>query len=153
MTCQIRNKQSKLTGDGLSTATALLGKQLAEAVGAVGLVLTGRELLPGQHLLTVGALEAVAMEGGPLVGDASLVDHLRSGEGEILLFAGASSVAVSYTGHCSGDSGSIPGWRRGFGSTLSARNPASEWIGCSSCSEPATHLSKNVGWQKEGVET
>lgn len=88
------------SGDGLSTATTLLGKQLPEAVGAVGLVLTGGELLTSQHLLTVGALEAVAMEGGALIGDATLVDHAIAAVaalGELILVAGhANELGVTW---------------------------------------------------------
>ena len=63
------------TSDWLGTATALLGEEVAEALSAVGLVLAGGELLPGQDLVAVGAGEAVTVPGGRLVGDTTLVDH------------------------------------------------------------------------------
>lgn len=68
------------TGDGLGATATLLGEQLAEAVSAVGLVLTRRKLLSGQDLLTVRAHEAVAVERYALVRDSTLVDHLQMGQ-------------------------------------------------------------------------
>lgn len=62
------------TSDGLCAADALLGEDLAEAVCAVRLLIAGSELLPGEHLLTVCATEAVTVEGHALVGDTTLVD-------------------------------------------------------------------------------
>lgn len=49
-------------GDGARAAAALLGEELAEAVSAVGRVVTRRELLPGQDAIAVRAREAVAVE-------------------------------------------------------------------------------------------
>lgn len=63
------------TCDRLRAATALLGKEFAKAIGAVGSLVLGGELLTGEHLVTVGAGEAIAMERSALVGDSSLVDH------------------------------------------------------------------------------
>lgn len=77
--------------DGLGAATALLGEEVAEALGAVRLVLAGGELVTGQHLAAVGAGEAVTVPGGSLVGDASLVDHpvaLHAALSILLLVAG-----------------------------------------------------------------
>jgi len=82
--------RSSKTSDGLDASAALLGKELSETVGAVWSFLAGGELLASQHATTVGAGEAVAMEGSSLVGDASLVDHsiaLGAALGELLLVA------------------------------------------------------------------
>lgn len=77
--------------DSLGALDALLGKQISEAVGAVRLVLAGRELLARQRLVAVGAGEAVLVPGGTLVRDAALVDHplaLQAALCKVLLVAG-----------------------------------------------------------------
>lgn len=61
--------------DGLGASAAAFGKKLAIAVSTVRLLLLGGELLSSQELSTVGAGEAVTMEGCVLVADAALVDH------------------------------------------------------------------------------
>ena len=47
------------TSDGFGTGGAALGKELPEAVGAIRLVVSRRELLPGQLRVAVGASEAL----------------------------------------------------------------------------------------------
>jgi len=78
-------------GDGLGTFTALLGVQIAVAVGAVWRVILGRELLLRQLLVAVVADEALAMPRLVLVGHTPLVDHpttLGALLGKLLLVAG-----------------------------------------------------------------
>jgi hypothetical protein len=55
---------------------ALLGKQFAEAVRTVGMLVSRRESLTCQRRLTIGAREAFSVIGLILVGDAALRDHL-----------------------------------------------------------------------------
>lgn len=76
--------------DGLGAPGALLGKEFSETVGAVRSLVARGELLAGQDAAAVRAGEAVAVEGGSLVGDASLVDHpvaLSAALGKLLLIA------------------------------------------------------------------
>lgn len=54
---------SSRSRDGLTAGRAPLGEELAEAIGTVGLVLSGCELLPCQHRLAVGTHEAFPMPG------------------------------------------------------------------------------------------
>lgn len=63
------------TSDSLGALDALLGKQVSEAVGAVGLVFATGELLTRQSLVAVRAGETILMPGGALVRNAALVDH------------------------------------------------------------------------------
>ena len=65
-----------ITSDGLATPATLLGKQLAEAVATVGLLVLGGELLPGQHLVAAGARETLPVPRCILIADAAFVDHL-----------------------------------------------------------------------------
>jgi len=60
---------------GFRAADALLSKQFSEALGTERLLILRGKLLPGQHLVTLGADEALAMPGGVLVRNASLVNH------------------------------------------------------------------------------
>jgi len=63
------------SGYGFGAADALLSKQISEALCAVRFLILRRELLPGQHLVTLGADEALAVPGGVLVRYASLINH------------------------------------------------------------------------------
>lgn len=54
-------------GDGLSASSAPLGKELSEAVSAIGLVIPGGKALAGQRSVTVGASEALPVPGLALV--------------------------------------------------------------------------------------
>lgn len=67
-----------LTCYGLHTRGAALGKQLAKALGTVGLLVTASEALPGQRDVAVGASEALAMPGLILIGHATRSDDLSS---------------------------------------------------------------------------
>lgn len=49
--------------DGISAGRATFGKELSEAFGAIWLVVSGRELLPGQHGVAVGTSEAFPVPG------------------------------------------------------------------------------------------
>ena len=68
---------SGFTGDWFDAAAALLGEQIAEAFGAEGLVVARRELLAGEHLVAVGAREALAVPRCVLVRYPAFVDHLH----------------------------------------------------------------------------
>lgn len=71
-----RNKLSPTkTGNWLETATALLGEQFAETVSTVWLLITWRELLTSQNLVTVSACKTLPVPWSVLVSNASLVDH------------------------------------------------------------------------------
>ena len=72
-----REAPTTLTRDRFATLAALLSEEIAEALGTVRLLLSGRELLAGQDLVAVGTGEALAVPRGRLVGDAPLVDHLQ----------------------------------------------------------------------------
>jgi len=76
MTNHIFWPQSCLTCDSLGAAAALLGEHVTVAVGAVRLLVLGRELLLGELLVAVGAGETLAVPRHVLVGHAPLVDHL-----------------------------------------------------------------------------
>ena len=72
------------------TCKALLGEQFAEALRTVGVIVTRRKSLTSQRLLTIRAIEALAMKRLILVGDTALRNHLGAlGTlgGEILLVA------------------------------------------------------------------
>lgn len=64
------------TCDGSYAATALLGKELSEAIGAERLLFTARELLTGQRSVASVAGETLAMPRRVLVSNAAFVDHL-----------------------------------------------------------------------------
>jgi len=79
------------TGDWLGAGSAALGEQFAEAVGAVGLIVSRGEALAGQRRVAVGAGEALAMPGLVLVRHAARRDDLitlDAAGGELLLVAG-----------------------------------------------------------------
>lgn len=66
-------------GDGLVASEAALGKELAEAVGTVGLVISAGEAGAGQAGLTVRACEALPVPWFVLVCHSSTGDHLKIG--------------------------------------------------------------------------
>jgi hypothetical protein len=59
----------------LSTANALLGKELGKTLRAIRFLVTRSELLPHQHLVASVTGEALTMPRCVLVGYSSLVDH------------------------------------------------------------------------------
>lgn len=65
-------------GDGLAARGAPLGEQIAEALGAAGLLITGREALSGQVLVAVCAGEALAMPWFVLVGYTTALNSLKN---------------------------------------------------------------------------
>ena len=67
-----------LTGNWFRTATALLGEEFSEAVGAVRLLVARRELLAGEHLVAFRAGETFAVPRGVLVRYSALLDHLHT---------------------------------------------------------------------------
>lgn len=69
--------RARITGDGLGAGGAAFGEQLAEALGAVRLLVLGRESLAGERLVAVGAREALAMPRVVLVSHASRRDYLQ----------------------------------------------------------------------------
>jgi len=76
------------TGDWLGAGSAALGEQFAEAVGAVGLIVSRGEALAGQRRVAVGAGEALAVPRLVLVGHAAAGDDLvtlNTARGELLL--------------------------------------------------------------------
>ena len=93
-----KRAESGLTRDGLLAGRAALGEKLAEAVGAVGLVVPGGEPLPGQGLLTVGAGEALPVPGVVAVGHAALRDDLAAldafGRELVLIAFGAVNIVL-----------------------------------------------------------
>ena len=68
---------TQLTSNGQPAFDALLSEQFAKAVSAIRFVFARCELLTREHLLAVGASEALAMPWGALVCDATLVDDLE----------------------------------------------------------------------------
>lgn len=64
--------------DRLGTGSAALGKQLAEAVGTIRLVIPGGEALAGQGSVAVGAREALSVPGFVLVCHAPGSDDLAT---------------------------------------------------------------------------
>lgn len=79
------------TGDWLSTANALLGKELSETVCTVWLFFTRCELLANQNLVASVTREAVSVPWSTLVRDTSLVDNsvtLDTALSVLLLVAG-----------------------------------------------------------------
>ena len=65
------------TGDGLGAGRAPLGEQLSETLGAVGLVVLGREPLSCKRLGAVCAREALFVPGLILVRHAARRDYLQ----------------------------------------------------------------------------
>lgn len=65
-------------GDGLVAGEAAFREQLAEALGAVGLLVAAGEALAGQALLAVGAGEALPVPRLVLVGHAAAGDDLNT---------------------------------------------------------------------------
>lgn len=82
-----------LTADGVGAAGTLLGIQVAEAVQAVGKLVSGREALPAQRLLAGGAHKALLVPGLLPVGDPSSGDGLgrQEGGGQVLRRSGLCS--------------------------------------------------------------
>lgn len=81
---------SSQAGDGFGAAHALLGVQVAEAVQAVGVVLSGGEALAGQLFPAADAQETLAVPRFLLVRHAAGCDGLLAGAalvGELLLEA------------------------------------------------------------------
>ncbi len=64
-------------GDGLGARRAALGEQVAEAGGAVGLVVAGGELLSGQLAVAMRAREALAVPGLVLECNSTRCHHLK----------------------------------------------------------------------------
>jgi len=78
------------TGDGFGARRAPLGEELAEAVGAVGFVVSAGEPLTRQGLFAVGASEALPVPGVVAVSDAALRNNLFAFDalgGEFILVA------------------------------------------------------------------
>lgn len=73
-----RDTHTILTGDWLRTANALLGELLSEAVSAVWLLISRRELLSHQHLVAAGARETFAVPRRSFVRYSAFVDHLHA---------------------------------------------------------------------------
>lgn len=94
-------KPPHLTSDWLHTGSAALGKELAEALGAVGLVVAAREPLAGQRGLAMAAGEAVAVPWLVLVGHAAAGDDLGAldAAGRVLFLVAARAVDVVLTGN------------------------------------------------------
>lgn len=82
------------TGDWLGTGGASLREQLAEAVGAVWLLVAAREALAGERHLAVGAGEALAVPRFVLVRYAAAGDDLLTldATGGVLLLVAAGAV-------------------------------------------------------------
>lgn len=79
------------TCNGLGAGGAPLGEELAEAISTVGLLVAGREALPCQRRVAVGAREAFAVPRLVLVGHAATRDNLVALDAagcEFLLVAG-----------------------------------------------------------------
>jgi len=72
--------QSNRTGDRLGASSAPLGEELAEALGAVGLVVARCESLSRQGVVAVAAGEAVSVPRLVLVRHAAAGDDLRQRE-------------------------------------------------------------------------
>lgn len=88
------------TCDGALASDAALGEQVAEAVGAVRLLVPRGEALAGQRRVAVGAREALAVPGLVLVRHAARSDDLvalDAAGGELLLVA-ASAVDLLLPG-------------------------------------------------------
>lgn len=66
-----------LTGNRFCASSAPLGEELAEALGTVWLLITGRETLTSQRLVAVSAGEAVPVPGLVLVRHTAAGDDLR----------------------------------------------------------------------------
>lgn len=82
--CYVKKKKSKCrTGDRLGASGAPLGEELAEALGAVRLVVARRESLSRQGVVAVAASEAVSVPRLVLVRHAAAGDDLRQREGEL----------------------------------------------------------------------
>lgn len=64
------------SSDGLGACSATLGKEFAEAVRAIRLVIPRGESLSSQGLLTMSTGEAFTMPRVVTIGDATLSDHL-----------------------------------------------------------------------------
>ena len=98
----LERDEPRTTGarDRLGAGRAALGKEIAEAGGAVGLVVLRGELLAGEHNVAVGAGEALAVPGLVLEGHpARRHDLLALGAlGRELLFEAAHAVHVVVVG-------------------------------------------------------
>lgn len=79
------------TCNGFGATDTLLSKQFSEALCAERLLVLRGELLASQHLVALGAHEALPVPWGVLVSDATLVDHpiaLETSLGILLLITG-----------------------------------------------------------------
>lgn len=91
--------RSRQTGDGFGTAHTFLGIQVAKAIQAVGVVLSGGEALPCQLPLTANAGKALAVPRLILVSDPTSGNGFFAGTalvGELLLETGNAVVAVFF---------------------------------------------------------